>query len=119
VNSSITPLATPEDPEQQGERDDREQHMPDRVQADDQREHPKHAEHDPGTGGLLRGRERRDQPVDARHDQLDADDRRGEQRDAGPDQGADPGRDREHAECQHPAPMLPDPPDRLGRARLR
>jgi hypothetical protein len=74
-------------------------------------------EYDPGTGGLLRGRERRDQPVDARHDQVDTeDDRRGEQRNAGPDQGADPGPDREDAEGQHPPPMLPDPPDRLGRA---
>ena len=71
VNSSITPFGDPEDPDQQGELDDREQHMPDRVQADDQREH---AEHDPGTAGLLRGRERRDEPVDARHDQLDAED---------------------------------------------
>jgi hypothetical protein len=30
-----------------------------------------------------------------------------------------PARDRKDAEGQHPAPMLPDPPDRLGRAGLR
>ncbi len=96
----------PEDAEQQRQREQRDQDVPHRVQADDQRQHTEQRVEHPRSAGEIVGCESGGEPEDAQHDQLNAEQHgHHHQRAAGPDQGSDADSYGDDPERQQPPPV--------------